>query len=125
MTWCPQCGETYRWYERECPTCGVELEDAPPAEPGLPDIELLSVLKTEDAGLVAVARSVLDAEGIEYVLRSVDGRDIGSAFGGSNEAIFGPAEIVVRAGDADRARELLELLEGAQPAPPADEPTEP
>ena len=76
-----------------------------------PDVQLVSVLATGDASVIAVAKSVLDGEEIDYFVRGDGLQDL---FGvgrvtGFNFAV-GPAEFWVRADDADRARRLLERL---------------
>jgi len=123
MTWCPRCDETYPWYERECPECGAELEDERPKPQPLEAVEMLSVLRSDDPGLVALAVSVLDGEGIEYVLKPLDMEGFSRALFGAHDAILGPSEILVRADDTDRAKALLQPLEEAGPLP--TEPDEP
>jgi len=108
---CPQCGEEYSWDVMVCPICDVETVDRLPGPEPTPDVELVPVLATGDAGLIAVARSLLEAEEIDYF---VSGDGLQDLFGlgrmtGFNFAM-GPAEFLVRSGDADRARELLNSL---------------
>jgi hypothetical protein len=72
----------------------------------------VSVLATGDAGIIAVARSLLEAEGIDYFVRG-DGLQDLFGFGritGFSYAM-GPAEVCVRSEDAVRARELLDELQ--------------
>ena len=78
--------------------------------------ELVPVLATGDAGLIAVARSLLEAEKIDYFVRGEGLQDLfgyGRLTGFS--LVVGPAEFLVRAEDADRARELLNGLTVARP----------
>ena len=108
---CPKCGEEYRWYVMVCPTCDVDTVDRLPGPEPTPDVELVSVLATGDPGLIAFAESLLEREKIDYFVRGEGLQDL-FALGrmtGFNFAM-GPAEIVVRADDADRARALLEGL---------------
>ena len=78
-----------------------------------PDAELERVFATGDAGVIALARSLFEAEGIAYFVR---GDGIQDLFGMGRLTAFnyamGPAEFWVRAEDADRARELLDGLSG-------------
>ena len=77
-----------------------------------PDIELVSVFRSGDEGRTLVARSLLDAEGIEYLIRGDGLQDlfgVGRLALGFNN-IVGPAEFVVRREDEARARELLREL---------------
>jgi hypothetical protein len=94
-----------------CPTCDVDTVDRLPGPEPTPDVELVSVLATGDAGLIAVAKSLLEAEEIDYFVRGDGLQDL---FGmgritGFNFAM-GPAEFLVRSDDAERARELLDGL---------------
>ncbi len=72
------------------------------------------VLRTDDGGLLAVAKSLLDAEGIPCM---ESGEELGTAVTGSNP-IAGPTELRVPADRAQEARELLaqhvELPEGEE-----------
>jgi hypothetical protein len=115
---CPKCEQEFPWHVMVCPTCDVDTVDQLPRtgpEPA-PEAELASVLATGDAGLIAVAKSLLEAEGIEFFVRG-DGLQDLVGFGritGYSYA-FGPAEFWVRAEDADRARELLNGLTNPGP----------
>jgi hypothetical protein len=108
---CPQCGEEFAWHVMVCPTCGVDTVERLPGPEPTPDVELVPVLATGDAGLISVAKSLLEAEGVEYLLRGEGLQDL-FGFGrltGFNYVV-GPAEFLVRADDVDRARELLKDL---------------
>ena len=109
---CPNCEEEFAWDVMICPRCDVETVDRLPGPTPMPDVELVSVLATGDAGLIAVARSLLEAEGIDYFVRG-DGLQELFGFGritGFSYAM-GPAEFCVRSEDAVRARELLDDLQ--------------
>jgi putative signal transducing protein len=108
---CPQCEKEFSWDVMVCPTCDVDTVDRLPGPEPTPDVELVSVLATGDAGLIAVAKSLLEAEEIDYFVRGDGLQDL---FGmgritGFNFAM-GPAEFLVRSDDAERARELLDGL---------------
>jgi hypothetical protein len=77
-----------------------------------PDIELVRVFATGDAALIAVAKSLLDSEGIEYMVRGEGVQDLFGfgRFGTGFSHVVGPAEFWVRAEDSIRARALLEDL---------------
>ena len=118
---CPKCREAYPWHVMVCPACDVDTVDQLPREgpAPTPDAELVSVFATGDAGLIAVARSLLDAEGIDYFVRGDGLQDLaglGRITGFSY--VFGPAEFWVRHEDADRARELLKDLRESGTGPP-------
>jgi hypothetical protein len=94
-----------------CPTCDVDTVDRLPGPDPRPDVELVAVLATGDAGVIAVAKSLLEAQEIDYFVRGDGLQDL---FGMGRLTSFnfamGPAEFLVRADDAERARELLEGL---------------
>jgi hypothetical protein len=111
---CPQCREEYSWDVMVCPACDVDTVDRLPGPDPTPDVELVRVLATGDAGLIAVAKSLLEGEAIDFFVKGDGLQDL---FGmgritGFNFAM-GPAEFWVRADDADRARELLAGLTSA------------
>lgn len=115
---CPKCEEELAWDVMICPTCDVETVDRLPGPEPTPDAELVPVLATGDAGLIAVARSLLEAEQIDYFVRG-DGLQDLFGYGrltGFN-FVVGPAEFLVRSEDADRARELLNGLIAGDPKP--------
>jgi hypothetical protein len=108
---CHHCREPIHESAGVCPHCGQEQFEAagPPPEP---NIELVSVFRTGDAGLVALAKSLLDAEGIEYMARGDGLQDLfgWGRLGGGFNYVVGPVEFVVRRDDAQRAGVLLRDL---------------
>jgi hypothetical protein len=110
--YCPSCGEKFDWTVTECPECGVELVETRPGPPADPSIELTTVFSSGDPALIALAKSLLEAEDIEYFIRAEAVQDLlgwGRIGAGYNIAT-GPTEFVVRDDDAERARELLHDL---------------
>jgi len=112
---CPQCKSEYREGFTTCADCGVALVEALPdaeAEPDQ-DEDWATVLESGDPALLAMAHSLLDAEGITA---RFPGEGLQSLFGvgpmgaGFNVAI-GPAAVQVPAHLAEKARELLALLD--------------
>jgi len=105
---CPQCLEEYSWDVMVCPTCDVDTVDRLPGPEPDPDVELVLVLSTGDAGLIAVAKSLLEGEKIDFFVRGDGLQDL---FGLGRITGFsyamGPAEFWVREADAGRARERL------------------
>jgi Putative prokaryotic signal transducing protein len=75
-----------------------------------PEPELVLVLRTEDPGLVPFAKSMLDKEGIEHLVRGADLQDPFEGGGGGSGYRHGPVEFWVRDEDAERARILLDGL---------------
>jgi len=86
-----------------------------------PEVTLEPVLRTADAGLIPIAKSLLEGEGIEYLVRGENLQDLFGAgrLGGYNY-ISGPAEFLVHPHDAERARILLDGLDALPPEPAAD-----
>ena len=69
----------------------------------MPSPDSVTVLRTEDAGLLAVAKSLLDAEGIPCFEA---GEELGQAVTGSNQ-IAGFSELRVPLDREEEARALL------------------
>ena len=113
---CPKCGDKFSWDVMVCPTCDVDTVDRLPGPKPTPDVALVSILATGDAGLIAVAQSLLEGEDIDY---SVRGDALQDLFGLGRVTGFsfamGPAEFFVREDDATRARELLKDLTASGP----------
>ena len=112
----------------QCPTCRQDLDpdgvcptcsgaEANPRPPGDPTIQLTTVFSAGDPALIALAKSLLDGEQIDYVVRGEGVQDlfgwgrVGSGF----NVITGPAQFDVREEDAQRARELLRDLAADDP----------
>jgi hypothetical protein len=94
-----------------CRRCGASLHPSPGATPN-PDLELVPVFRTADQGRIVLAKSLLESEQIDYMVRGETVQDL-LAWGrmtGFNPAV-GPVEFVVRSDDASRARELLRDLD--------------
>ena len=88
-----------------------------------PTIELVRIFETGDAGLTALVKSILESEGIDYLVRGEGVQDLlgaGRLSGGFNY-LTGPARFMVRRADEERARALLsELTIPSEPSPPGD-----
>ena len=113
---CPKCGEEFPWHVMVCPTCDVDTVDRLPGPDPTPDVKLVRVLTTGDAGVLAVAQSLLEGEEIDCLVRGDGLQDL---FGLGRITGFsyamGPAEVWVREDEADRARDVLEGLSGQPP----------
>ena len=133
---CPQCGAEYRPGFVQCSDCLVPLvdrpredpesedaprEDLPPAPPAStppPDalrrhLELVTVFKSGDPGLIALVKSILRSAEIPFTTKGEGIQDLtglGRLGSGYNLA-FGPVELQVNSADADDAKALLEDLE--------------
>jgi len=105
---CPACREEYSWDVMICPACDVETVDRLPGPEPTPDVELAPVFAAGSAALVAIAKSLLEGEKIEYMVRGETVQNlvgIGQSTGFSYA--MGPVEFWVREDDAARARMLL------------------
>jgi Putative prokaryotic signal transducing protein len=115
---CPQCEEEYTWDVMVCPVCDVDTVDKLPGPEPTPDAELVPVFATGDPGLIAIARSLLDGEKIDYFVRGEGLQDLfGLGRATSYSFAMGPAEFWVRDEDAENARALLQDLIAAGEKP--------
>jgi len=129
---CPKCGGEYRPGFTECIDCGVPLVEQlskveppsplPPVDRPTPDslsepLELVTVLKTGDPGLVAVTKSLLQSADIRFMTQGEVVQDLvgWGPVGTGHNPILGPAEIKVRSEDAEDARALLKDLDAGGP----------
>lgn len=105
---CPKCKCEYVKGIKVCPDCNVTLVKKLPHEKEfseLPVCDLVTVFTSTSPGTIALAKSILESEGIEYYvnnefMQTVYG--IGSGF---------PAQIIVREPDKENAVLLLSDLE--------------
>lgn len=111
--YCSSCGESANRTATACPECGGALVETRPGPAPDPTIQLTSILATGDHAVIAIARSLLDAEGIQYVVRAEGLQDLfgWGRVGAGYNIVAGPAEFVVREEDAQRARDLLADLQ--------------
>ncbi len=122
--WCPKCWQKFRSHVTVCPECRVDLVERRPGPAPTPNAELVRVFVAGDGGLIAVGKSLLESETIEYLVRGEGLQDLFGfgRFGTGFNYIVGPAEFWVRADEADHARARLEGL-GA-PAPEGTVPSD-
>lgn len=126
---CPRCKGEFRPGFTQCDTCGVSLverlSEPDPPRPSTPapapaltreEAVPVTVLRTGDPGLMAVAKSLMQSEGIPYMVPGEGVQDLAGLgrIGGFN-IVFGPVELQVRARDADVARALLEGIADGEP----------
>jgi Putative prokaryotic signal transducing protein len=79
---------------------------------GVPGSDLVCVFRTGDEGLVAIGKSILEGEGIQYIARNAELQDLFGVgrIGGSFNFVIGSVDFLVSPGDAERARALLDAL---------------
>ena len=103
--YCPQCKAEYRPQYTRCATCAVDLVDALPAsaEPTPTYVAYEQILGTHNPADIALIKSLLEAEGLTYY------------FHGEHfiymRPMADPARLMVRADQAETARELLSGLD--------------
>ena len=109
---CPECRAEYREGFTVCADCGrtlvPELPPEPPTEVPSEGADFKEVLGFMDEGVVALVKSLLDEEGIDYYIV------------GEFSVSKGPDQkLMVRKDQAKRAREILEGLEPEEGEPDA------
>lgn len=103
---CPNCRTEYRQGITVCADCGAKLVDQLPLE--VDDREVVTVLETGDLAVVALAKSMLEEGGIDYVAKGELPMQ---------QLAVGPVEIQVDKKDEAEASELLaDLVVGKLPA---------
>src|SRR4030095_1110193 len=97
----------------------MPLKNPPPAGSPNPDLSLVSVIRTDEVGLVPLMRMALDQAGIEFIQRDVPNAPEaagGRAMRGNPPQML--EEILVAADDEARAREIIHALRSNQTAVP-------
>jgi hypothetical protein len=101
---CPKCKSEYREGFFKCADCGVDLvvEQPPEQTDDFGDVEFVEVFSTYQQGDIAFLKSVLDGEEITYFFQ-----------GESSIMLIAAgayARLLVKADEAQRAREILQEL---------------
>jgi len=107
---CPECRAEYVKGITECPECGIALVDmlASKSEAGAVDVVLVTVLETSDRMALLMARSILDSEGIRYVVVGDRFQDILGIGGSGSTPYLARIKIQVAQEDEPDAKILLE-----------------
>ena len=104
---CPKCGVEYRPGFTRCSDCLVALVDeSKPVKPRSSSrpVELVTVFKCGDPGRIALAKSLLQSTGIQFVVLNERG-PLGM------NLVIGPVEFQVDREDVADAKALLKDLE--------------
>ena len=101
---CPHCHSEYKKGIDVCSQCGVTLVPELPEESPPEFIEFEEILATFNAVEIAIIKSLLDPEGIDYYFKS--------EFFNYMEPLAQPAKLMVRKDQADEARQILRELRG-------------
>ena len=110
---CPKCRTEYLEGIYECTDCGEKLVWELPPDPRKQPLELVTVLTTENPILLALARSILEGEGIPCQVKG-EGFHNMFAWSGADvkfSPLNEPVQIQVRKEDENDAREILKDLE--------------
>ncbi len=100
---CPNCRCEYREGITRCADCGIDLVDELPELPTPEYEEYDEILATYNPSDVALIKSVLEGEGIEYYFQGENSSSILQTMGI-------PAILMVRTDQAEAVRELLKDL---------------
>lgn len=110
---CPRCRYEYVEGTGKCPDCKAPLvTELPPEKQGLKPVsgELVTVLSTMNAGVIAVAKSILEGAGIWYFAKGESLQNLFGLGGIGYNPISRDVEIRVCKVDEEVARVLLEDL---------------
>jgi hypothetical protein len=100
---CPKCGSEYVEGITECADCKVALKPEPPRQVHRTPREFIEVLQTYNAGDIALIRSLLDNDDIEYIFQ---GDTVNSIY-----PLLLPATLIVRKDQVERVRELVQHMQ--------------
>ena len=107
--YCPKCGVEYQDGYYWCSDCQAPLVQELPSEPAYDYVEAVTAFETTDRVIIAIAKGLLEAEGIPYVT-------IGEEF--FNLLSVTPVQIRV---EPERVKEVQELLADLlKPSKPID-----
>jgi hypothetical protein len=95
---CPKCKSEYEEGIGICVDCGIELVEVLSNEKDFEFVELTTVAETNNLGLAALAKSILESEGISYYSNDMN-------FYLARGMLF--IQIQVPISDAIKAKELL------------------
>ena len=117
---CPECGAEYRDEILECADCGVPLAAAPPEEPSHEAEPSVAVLRTGDAALLPVLRSLLSSAGIPFTIQGEESSGL-FPFGSDDMVPDGRRFGAVLRVPESRAEEAKALIESAAPVSEGEE----
>jgi len=99
---CPECGYEYVEGITECTDCKVPLVEKRPRQIRRNPKEFREVLSTYNQGDIALIKSILDNEKVEYFWLGENFSQIGQ--------LIQPANLVVRKEHAERVRDILKEM---------------
>lgn len=110
---CPNCEAEYQDHVKTCVDCQIdlvsqdnqELKEKQKIDTG--DLDLVQVFSTQDPGMVALAKSLLDEAGIPAMVRNEGIQDLFGFGRLTFNPVSGDVDFFVNATDKDTALELL------------------
>jgi len=111
MPYCPRCGYEYRAGVERCADCGAPLVAEPPASAPRHEEPLVKVAEAANEALAGMWAELLENNGIPCLAKAT-----GVGIGGWASAALLPHYLYVRAGDEQRAIELLESFAADDPS---------
>jgi hypothetical protein len=99
---CPKCRAEYREGFSLCLECNTALVDTLPPEEKPEFVEYVEIMGTYNPADVALIKSILDAEKITYYFNAEHFMNV--------RPLAEPVRLMVKADDAQKARELLRSL---------------
>jgi hypothetical protein len=115
---CPKCKDEFIKGITDCPDCAIPLVKDLPAEAESAYepiyVELVTVLEASDAGLIMIAKSLLEEAKIRYYAKNEVSQNLfgGGVFGLGFNPLTGPLQLQVSKSDFEEAIVLLkDLLE--------------
>lgn len=103
MAFCPKCRSEYVDAVTVCTECGVALVDVLPSKTIDPSVELVQVYRAQGELDAQVVRSLLEANAIDCML---SGESVRLTHGLTVDGLA-EVKILVRAEDAERARDVI------------------
>ncbi|MFL0268976.1 putative signal transducing protein [Candidatus Clostridium radicumherbarum] len=94
---CPKCKSEYSEGYTTCADCGTKLVEELSNEAEFEYIEFTTIAETNNWGLIALAKSILDSEGIKYYINDMPSHIAAGIF----------AQVQVEISNAEHAKELL------------------
>lgn len=97
---CPKCRSEYSEGYTTCSDCGSRLVEELPEEEEFEYVEFTTIAETNNWGLIALAKSILDSEGIKYYINDMPSYIAAGVF----------SQVQVEISEAEHAKELLKEI---------------
>ncbi len=108
---CPHCRTEFVEGVSECVDCGVTLvaeDELPPeSQAHKEDLDLVNIVNLTDAGLIGLAKSLLDEADIPSMIRGNGLQDLFGLGRITFNPLIGAVKVLVRRQDAPEARDVL------------------